>query len=59
MAEYRVDVTNTGNYYADDAVLGFIVPPDAGKDGVPLKYLFGFEKWRQKPSELILGKIDD
>jgi len=44
MAEYRVDVTNTGNYDADDAVLGFIVPPDAGKDGVPLKYLFGFER---------------
>jgi len=44
LAEYQVDVTNTGNYDADDVVLGFITPPDAGKDGVPLKYLFGFER---------------
>jgi len=44
MAKYQVNVTNTGNYDADDVVLGFIVPPDAGKDGVPLQTLFGFER---------------
>jgi len=44
LADYRVDVTNTGNYDADDVVLGFTIPPGAGKNGVPLKYLFGFER---------------
>jgi len=44
LASYQVNVTNTGQYDADDVVLGFIVPPDAGKDGVPLQYLFGFER---------------
>jgi beta-glucosidase-like glycosyl hydrolase len=43
-ADYQVNVTNTGNYDADDVVLGFIVPPGAGQNGVPLKYLFGFER---------------
>jgi len=44
IAVYQVNVTNTGNYDADDSVLGFIVPPGAGNNGVPLKYLFGFER---------------
>jgi len=44
LAEYQVNVTNTGNYDADDVVLGFIIPPDAGKDGNPIKTLFGFER---------------
>jgi len=44
LVEYRVNVTNTGSYDADDAVLGFIEPPGAGTNGVPLKYLFGFER---------------
>jgi len=44
LVEYRVSVTNTGNYDADDVVLGFIVPPGAGTNGAPLKYLFGFER---------------
>jgi len=44
LAKYQVNVSNTGNYDADDVVLGFIIPPSAGKDGVPLQYLFGFER---------------
>jgi len=44
LAAYQVNVTNTGQYDANDVVLGFIVPPDAGKDGIPLQYLFGFER---------------
>jgi len=44
LVEYQVNVTNTGQYDADDVVLGFIVPPGAGKDGVPMQYLFGFER---------------
>jgi len=43
-ATYQVNVTNTGNYDADHVVLGFIVPPGAGQNGVPLKSLFGFER---------------
>jgi hypothetical protein len=44
MAKYEVNVTNTGNYDADDVVLGFIIPPGAGTNGVPLQSLFGFER---------------
>lgn len=40
----QVTVTNTGKMDADDVVLGFMVPPGAGVDGVPLQTLFGFER---------------
>ena len=43
-AAFYVNVTNTGNYDADDAVLGFLQPPGAGTQGVPLQQLFGFER---------------
>jgi hypothetical protein len=41
---YILRVSNTGNIDADDVVLGFLVPPGAGQDGVPLQMLFGFER---------------
>eukprot|EP01013_Petalomonas_cantuscygni_P003871 TRINITY_DN14118_c0_g1_i1.p1 TRINITY_DN14118_c0_g1~~TRINITY_DN14118_c0_g1_i1.p1 ORF type:complete len:810 (-),score=165.70 TRINITY_DN14118_c0_g1_i1:209-2638(-) len=44
MVSYSVRVTNTGDLDADDAVLGFLTPPGAGKDGVPLQTLFAFER---------------
>jgi beta-glucosidase-like glycosyl hydrolase len=44
LVSYAVNVTNTGKFDADDAVLGFLVPPGAGQDGVPLQVLFGFER---------------
>jgi xylan 1,4-beta-xylosidase len=43
-AEYSVNVTNTGAVDSDDVVLGFLVPPGAGTNGVPLQELFGFER---------------
>jgi hypothetical protein len=43
-AAYVVNVTNTGTVDADDSVLGFFTPPDAGMNGVPLQTLFGFER---------------
>ena len=43
-ASFAVKVTNTGAVDADDVVLGFLTPPGAGKDGVPLQTLFGFER---------------
>ena len=43
-AQFSVNVTNTGKMDADDVVLGFLTPPGAGKDGVALKQLFGFER---------------
>jgi len=42
--QYSVNVTNTGHVDADDVVLGFLTPPGAGQNGVPLKSLFGFER---------------
>ena len=44
LVKYFVKVTNTGTVDSDDVVLGFLVPPNAGKDGVPLQTLFGFER---------------
>ncbi|CAE7266592.1 BXL3 [Symbiodinium sp. CCMP2456] len=44
LAEFVVKVTNTGKRDSDDVVLGFLTPPSAGKDGVPLKILFGFQR---------------
>jgi hypothetical protein len=44
MVGYTITVTNTGSVDADDVVLGFVVPPGAGTNGVPLKQLFGFER---------------
>jgi len=41
---FAVNVTNTGHVDSDDVVLGFVTPPNAGKDGAPLKSLFGFER---------------
>lgn len=41
---YIVNVTNHGDIDADDVVLGFISPPGAGQNGIPLKQLFGFER---------------
>ena len=41
---YEVNVTNTGTMDADEVVLGFLTPPNAGMDGAPLKQLFGFER---------------
>ena len=44
LVSYDVNVTNTGTRDADDVVLGFLVPPGAGQNGVPLQTLFGFER---------------
>jgi hypothetical protein len=43
-ADFWVNVTNTGAVDSDDVVLGFLVPPGAGTNGVPLQELFGFER---------------
>ena len=41
---FSVNVTNTGSVDADDVVLGFLTPPNAGVGGVALQTLFGFER---------------
>merc|ERR1712226_536496 len=51
--QYWVNVTNTGKMDADDVVLGFLTPPGAGTDGVPLKVLFGFERVHVKVGETV------
>ena len=48
---YTVNVTNTGPMDADDVVLGFLVPPGAGTNGVPLQTLFGFERVHVKAGQ--------
>ncbi len=44
VANYRVNVTNTGTRDSDYVVLGFVEPPGAGTAGAPLEILFGFER---------------
>ena len=39
IVQHVITVANTGLVDADDVVLGFIKPPGAGKDGVPLQSL--------------------
>jgi len=39
-----VTITNTGSYNGSVSVLAFMVPPDAGQNGNPLKFLFAFQK---------------
>lgn len=51
--EYAVNVTNTGKMDADDVVLGFIRPPGAGQNGVPLRQLFGFERVHVRAGETV------
>jgi len=41
---FSVNVTNTGKMDADEVVLGFLTPPGAGQNGVPLQTLFGFQR---------------
>jgi len=51
VAAASVKVTNTGNVSADDSVLYFVVPSDAGKNGSPLKYLAGFQRVTLGPGQ--------
>merc|ERR1719181_1847316 len=53
LVSYWVNVTNTGKMDADDVVLGFLTPPGAGQNGVPLKQLFGFERVHVKAGETV------
>ena len=41
---FVVDVTNIGSMAADDVVLLFLIPPNAGADGVALKDLVAFDR---------------
>jgi hypothetical protein len=50
---FTVSVTNTGSVDADDVVLGYLTPPNAGTDGAPLKTLFGFERVHVKVGETV------
>lgn len=50
---YNVEVKNTGKVDSDDVVLGFLVPPNAGQDGIPLQTLFGFERVHVKAGESV------
>lgn len=53
LVTYVVNVTNAGSMAADDVVLGFLTPPNAGKGGTPLKSLFGFERVHVLPGQTV------
>lgn len=48
---FKVQVTNTGSVDADDVVLAFASAPGAGKNGIPLQDLVGFERVHVKAGE--------
>jgi len=50
---FEIKVTNTGSVDADEVVLGFVTPPGAGENGVPLKSLFAFDRVHIKAGETI------
>merc|ERR1719310_1848419 len=54
---YSVKVSNTGKMDADDVVLGMMTPPGAGKNGIPLQTLFGFERVHVKAGESVTVNI--
>ena len=53
LAQYVVEVTNTGSIDADDVVLGLLKPPGAGVGGTPLQTLFGFERVHVKAGQSV------
>lgn len=55
--DIKVEVTNTGDIDADDSVLGFLVPPGAGKGGVPLQTLYGFERVHVRAGQTVTVSI--
>lgn len=57
VVSYSINVTNTGKVDADDVVLGFLTPPGAGEDGVPLQSLFGFERVHVKAGETVVVNL--
>jgi hypothetical protein len=44
VAAITITITNTGTKAGDYVALGYVVPPNAGKGGNPLKYLVGFAR---------------
>jgi len=53
LTTFAVNVTNTGKFDADDVVLGFLTPPQAGQNGVPIQSLFGFERVHVKAGQTV------
>jgi len=43
-AAITITITNTGTKAGDYVALGYVVPPNAGKDGNPIRYLVGFAR---------------
>jgi beta-D-xylosidase 4 len=57
IVKYSINVTNTGTMDADDAVLGFLKPPGAGVNGVPLQTLYAFERVHVPAGETVTVEL--
>merc|ERR1712083_130147 len=57
LVQYSINITNTGVMDADDAVLGFLKPPGAGTNGIPLQSLFGFDRVHVKAGETVTVEL--
>jgi len=55
LATITVTVTNIGTVTSDYVALGFVTPPNPGKDGNPIKYLAGFSRLHDiKPGQKVV-----
>jgi len=55
LGSISISVTNNGSVISDDAVLAFMVPPNPGQNGNPIKYLFGFNREHLiKPQQTVI-----
>jgi beta-D-xylosidase 4 len=57
LVNYEVNVTNTGSVDSDEVVLGFLKPPGAGTNGVPLQQLYGFERVHVPAGKTVLVQL--
>lgn len=48
---FSVNVTNIGDVEAANVVIGCLIPPGSGEGGIPIKFLFGFERVLLKPGQ--------
>ena len=57
VANFTLSVHNTGSRASDEVVLAFLRPPQGGSGGVPLVFLFAFERIHGPPGGVVPVQI--
>jgi len=53
-----VNVTNTGLFAGDDVIIAYMVPPNAGMNGTPIRYVVGFQRVHLYPGQSQIVSFD-